>query len=186
MKALTLKIPMLVAVAVGAAACSDATAPIEAVPAESRTALVAGGSAAGTQDQSIVDIALAVNQQSGEFSTLIAALVSADLVETLDQKRQFTVFAPTDAAFAALGLDATSIGSLPTDVLTDILLYHVAPGRRFANSVVSAKQIRMLNKDFTTVSVTAAGAFIDNAQIVATDIAARNGVIHIIDSVLLP
>lgn len=142
--------------------------------------------AAPPDTPSIVDIALAVNADSGEFSTLIAAVVAADLVETLSGNRQFTVFAPTDAAFAELGLNAGTIGDLDKAELTDILLYHVAPGHRLSQSVVNAQQIRMLNKDFTHISTTEAGAFINDSMIVAVDIEARNGVIHVIDKVLLP
>src|SRR5690606_24188763 len=77
----------------------------------------------------VVEVALAVNAETGEFSTLIAALQAAGLVETLQGAGPFTVFAPTDAAFAAIDLNADNIGSLPVDALRNILLYHVAPGR---------------------------------------------------------
>lgn len=143
--------------------------------------------AAPPDTPSIVDIALAVNAENGEFSTLIAAVVAADLVETLSGNRQFTVFAPTDAAFAELGLNAGNIGELVDKAtLTNILLYHVAHGHRLSQSVVNAQQIRMLNKDFTHVSTTEAGTFINDSMIVGVDIEARNGVIHVIDKVLLP
>jgi uncharacterized surface protein with fasciclin (FAS1) repeats len=132
--------------------------------------------------QTIVEIAAG----NPNFTTLVAAVQAAGLVEVLSGNRQFTVFAPTDAAFAKLGLNAGNVGSLPKEQLTNILLYHVAPGERFANSVVNAKQIRMMNKQFTQVNVTSAGAFINESQIVATDIDASNGVIHVIDTVLLP
>jgi uncharacterized surface protein with fasciclin (FAS1) repeats len=132
--------------------------------------------------QTIVEIAVG----NPNFTTLVAALQAAGLVDVLNGNRQFTVFAPTDAAFAKLGLNAGNIGTLPKDQLTNILLYHVAPGERFANSVVNAKQIRMMNKQFTQVSVNSSGAFINDSQIVATDIDASNGVIHVIDTVLLP
>jgi uncharacterized surface protein with fasciclin (FAS1) repeats len=135
---------------------------------------------------SIVDVALAVNAETGEFSTLIAAVVAADLVATLDGNRQFTVFAPTDAAFAELGLDASNIGSLPKQALTNILLYHVAPGNRPAEDVVMSSQVRTLAKKFLKVSVTADGAYVNNAMIVLPDVFADNGVIHVIDKVLLP
>lgn len=135
---------------------------------------------------SIVDVALDVNTQTGEFSTLIAALQAADLVGALDGKGKFTVFAPTDAAFAELGLNAGNVGSLPRETLSTILLYHVARGNRLSQSVVGANQIRMLNGQFTDVSVSDAGVFIDEAQIVTVDVVAGNGVIHIIDGVLLP
>lgn len=137
---------------------------------------------------SIVEVALAVNAQTGEFDTLIAALVAADpaVLQTLSGNGQFTVFAPTDQAFADLGLDETTIGSLPQEALTNILLYHVARGRRDAADVVTSSQIRMLNRDFTEITVDSSGAYIDNAQIIATDVPAANGIIHVIDAVLLP
>ncbi len=136
----------------------------------------------------IVDVALAVNAQTGEFDTLIAALLAADpaVLNTLSGNGQFTVFAPTDQAFADIGLDETTVGNLPQGVLTDILLYHVARGNRDAADVTSSSQIRMLNGDFTEITVDSSGAYIDNAQIVATDVPAANGVIHVINAVLLP
>ncbi len=137
-------------------------------------------------EPTIVDIALAVNEETGEFSTLIAALVEADLVEVLDGRRQFTVFAPTDEAFATLGLNAGNIGTLPVEALTNILLYHVSPGERFAEDVISSTRIRTVSKGFTFPSVTADGVFINQSKILAVDIDASNGVIHIIDTVLLP
>lgn len=136
----------------------------------------------------IVDVAIAVNAQTGEFDTLIAAVLAADpaVLNTLSGNGQFTVFAPTDQAFADIGLDETTVGNLPQDVLTDILLYHVARGNRDAADVTSSSQIRMLNGDFTQITVDSSGAYIDNAQIVATDVPAANGVIHVINAVLLP
>jgi transforming growth factor-beta-induced protein len=139
--------------------------------------------AAAGGSSTIVEIALAVNAQTGEFSTLIAALSSAGLVDALNGRGQFTVFAPTDAAFAKLGLDATNIGSLPKADLTNILLYHVARGERLSGDVVSASRIRMMNGGFVFVSGTTLNS---SSNIVAVDILASNGVIHIIDTVLLP
>jgi uncharacterized surface protein with fasciclin (FAS1) repeats len=136
--------------------------------------------------ETIVDVALSVNEATGEFSTLIAALVSADLVDALAGTGPFTVFAPTDAAFAEIGLDATNIGSLPTEALADILLYHVVPARRDAASVTSVSSLTMANGGTTMIAVTQMGAFINDARIVQTDVAASNGIIHIIDAVLLP
>jgi uncharacterized surface protein with fasciclin (FAS1) repeats len=134
----------------------------------------------------IVDVALAVNEDTGEFSTLIAAVVAADLVDALSGNGQLTVFAPTDAAFAELDLNADNIGDLDTETLTGILLYHVAKGRRMAEDVVSSEQIRMLNGQFTQISLMDGGAYINDSMIVATDVPADNGVIHVIDAVLLP
>ena len=135
---------------------------------------------------SLVDVALAVNAESGEFSTLIAAVLATGLDVILSGNGQKTVFAPTDAAFAALDLNAENIGELDTATLTGILSYHVAKGRRAAEDVVRSEQIRMLNREFTSISVTDEGAFIDGARIVMTDVFADNGVIHVIDAVLLP
>ena len=136
--------------------------------------------------ETVVDVALAVNASSGEFSTLIAALQAADLVETLQGDGPFTVFAPTDAAFAELDLNASNIGDLPVATLTNILLYHVAPARRNAANVTSSTSITMVSGGSADISVTAAGAFIDGAQIVQTDVAAQNGIVHVIDAVLMP
>jgi uncharacterized surface protein with fasciclin (FAS1) repeats len=150
----------------------------------------AAGQSAGAPGRAarttIVDVALAVNAQTGEFSTLIAAVLRADLAGALAADGQRTVFAPTDAAFAKLGLDADNIDGVPLDALTDILLYHVTGGRRDAASVTDKTRIRMLNGGFTRISVQGDGAYINDAKIVAVDIAASNGIIHVIDAVLLP
>jgi uncharacterized surface protein with fasciclin (FAS1) repeats len=138
----------------------------------------------------IVDVAIAINAETGEFSTLIAAVLAADpaVLETLTGNGQFTVFAPTDAAFAELGLDATNIGSaLPQDVLTDILLYHVARGRRDSGAVLGSDRIRTLQRGFLFQD---GGVLTDNlgreANIVIVDVPAANGIIHAIDAVVLP
>jgi transforming growth factor-beta-induced protein len=163
--------------------CAEpATAPLVAGEAESRAA----ASQRPASSPTIVDVALAVNAESGEFSTLIAAVVSADLVAALSAVGQRTVFAPTDAAFAELGLDADNIGDLPAAALKDILLYHVAAGRRYAADVVSSDRIRMANGGFTRIKLMDGAAYINDSQIVVTDVEASNGVIHIIDAVLLP
>jgi uncharacterized surface protein with fasciclin (FAS1) repeats len=142
-------------------------------------------SAAGS-NLTIVETALAVNAESGEFSTLIAAVVYTGLVPTLNGKGQFTVFAPTDAAFAKLGLDAESIVTLPKKTVKNILLYHVARGERLSDDVVSSSRIRMMNKQFTKVSLMDGNAYINDAMILAVDVPAKNGVIHVIDTVLMP
>ena len=136
-------------------------------------------------ENSIVDVALAVNAQNGEFSTLIEAVLYTGLAPTLDGQGQFTVFAPTDAAFASLGITAANIRSFDKAFIKNVLLYHVARGERFAADVVAASQIRMLNKGFTTISLDG-GPQINGANIIAIDVDAGNGVIHVIDQVLLP
>jgi uncharacterized surface protein with fasciclin (FAS1) repeats len=141
---------------------------------------------------SIVDIALG----DPNFSTLVAAVVKADLVDTLNGNRMFTVFAPTNAAFdaaakAVLGAGYTGmdlVDALDKDTLTAILLYHVSPGERFSGDVVSAERIRMMNKGFVYVDGTTLVGNNSSANLVLDliDIDASNGVIHVIDFVLLP
>lgn len=141
---------------------------------------------------SIVDVAIAVNSSgpfAGAFDTLIAAVLAADpaVLATLDGKGQYTVFAPTDDAFLALGLTPDNIGTLPQDALTQILLYHVAPGNRDSGDVISSSRIRTLYGGFLMQD---SGMLTDNlgrtANIIVTDVPADNGVIHAIDAVVLP
>ncbi|MDH3510061.1 MAG: fasciclin domain-containing protein [Gammaproteobacteria bacterium] len=149
--------------------------------------------AANGPDPSLVDIAVKLNAPGGaaegQFDTLIAAVLVADpaVLETLSGYGQRTVFAPTDDAFAALGLDESNVGDLDQTVLTQILLYHVAPGRRAAVSVTRKNRIRMLFGGFLRQQ---GGVLTDNtggkATIIVTDQFAQNGVIHAIDSVVLP
>ena len=148
--------------------------------------IVAAPVAARRSGPTIVETAIAVNADSGEFSTLIAALDAAGLVGALNGNRQFTVFAPTDAAFAELGLDASNIDTLDRAALTNILLYHVTTGRKDAAAVVDADSLRMLNGQRADVEVTGAGVFVDGAHVVVADIKASNGIIHVVDAVLLP
>lgn len=142
-------------------------------------------------EPTIVDIALAVNAETGEFSTLIAALQAADLVDMFDGKGQYTVFAPTDAAFAALGITPANVASVPG--LANILAYHVTEGRRLSQSLLPAKSIEMLNSDYTYSSFMSNSVYIidnsdltANAKVTTANINASNGVIHIINQVLLP
>lgn len=158
---------------------------VVAVAALVAPATVASAEKPSAPSPTIVDVALAVNADSGEFDTLIAAVVAADLVDALSARGQRTVFAPTDAAFAAVGLDPSNVGTaFSKDVLTDILLYHVTPGRKYAADVVSSTSLKMLNGD--RAAITLSPAAIDGAPIVATDIEASNGVIHVIGGVMLP
>lgn len=167
------------------AGCADA--PTEPLAVDGTSEGRAGQSLRAAESPTLVDVAVSVNEDTGEFSTLIAAVVEAGLVDVLSARGQWTVFAPTDAAFAALGLDAANIGTaLDGDDLTEILLYHVADGRRYAADVVSSDQIRMLNGGFNDITIENGDAYIGSARIVQTDVEATNGVIHVIDAVLLP
>ncbi len=143
---------------------------------------------AASHSPTIVETAIAVNAQSGEFSDLIAAVQRAGLVDTLNGHRQFTVFAPTDAAFRQLFaiLGVTGVDQIPVDTLRAVLLYHVAPGHRLSGDVVSSSRIRTVSKGFLIPSVHDGGAWINDARIVIPDVVASNGVIHVIDKVLLP
>lgn len=166
----------MLAVVFAGAACADAASPTAVTTDASASELRPG-------TQSIVEIAVG----NPNFSTLVAAVVAADLVEALSADNQLTVFAPTDAAFGELGLNAENIAdALTKDQLTAILTYHVAEGRRAANSVVNARQISTLNGGKLSVSRRDGGAFLNDSRIIGTDISARNGIVHVIDAVLLP
>lgn len=131
----------------------------------------------------IVDIAVA----DGRFSTLVGALESAGLVEALQGQGPYTVFAPTDDAFAAL--PAGTLESLSVEQLTDILLYHVVPGKVMAADVVglNGQSADTLLDGKQLAIVTDGGTVkIGGATVVITDIVTSNGVIHVIDTVLLP
>lgn len=134
----------------------------------------------------IVEVAQAVNAQSGEFSVLIAAVVRAGLVDELSTGGPYTVFAPTDAAFGALGLNAAAVSEMPVADLTAILLYHVVPGRLLAADVLGRSSLTMASGGTTAISARNGAAFINESQIVSTDVEASNGVIHVINAVLLP
>ncbi len=140
----------------------------------------------------VVDVAIAINSEgpyAGQFDTLIAAVLAADpaVLATLSGNGQFTVFAPTDDAFTALGITPDNVGDLDQGFLTDVLLYHVARGRRYSTVILASKRIRTLERGFL---FQAGGTLTDNlgglANIIVTDIEAANGVIHAVDAVVLP
>lgn len=129
-------------------------------------------------------------ENAGNFTTLVAALRAAGLESALDGSQssaRFTVFAPTDAAFAALPPGAT-VPELLNDIprLADILLYHVAEQGLTAGFVVGSSTIDTLNGQRVDVSSTNGNFFVDQSQLVVTDVFASNGVIHVIDRVLIP
>lgn len=134
-----------------------------------------------TPQQDIVDIA----SSNGSFTTLVAAIEAAGLVDTLKGDGPFTVFAPTDAAFAKL--PAGTLEALLQDKakLTAILTYHVVPGKLMAADVVKEKSATTAQGGSLAID-TSNGVTVGGAQVVQTDIAASNGVIHVIDTVLVP
>jgi uncharacterized surface protein with fasciclin (FAS1) repeats len=152
-----------------------------------------GPALAAPPDQNIIEVVLAVNNEgpyAGQFDTLIAALLLAKPVvvnKLLGRGGKYTVFGPTDAAFETLGLNPGNIGEMSQKPLTDILLYHITKGRLYAEDVLDEERIKMLKGGFLLQN---AGVLTDNvdrdATIIATDVEASNGVIHVIDRVVFP
>ncbi len=140
------------------------------------------GAADSHEKKDIVDTAVA----AGSFKTLATALAAAGLVETLKGKGPFTVFAPTDEAFAKL--PAGTVESLLKDKekLTKILLYHVVSGKVMAKDVVKLKSAQTVQGSSVKIRAGGGKVMVDNANVVKTDIAASNGVIHVIDTVIIP
>ena len=153
-----------------------------AVAATTVLGIMAGS--AGARAADIVDTAMAADQ----FKTLTAALSAAGLVDTLKGPGPFTVFAPTDAAFAKLpaGTVETLLKPENKDQLTAILTYHVVPGSVMAADVVKLTEARTVNGNMIKVSVDGGNVMINDAKVTTADIAASNGVIHVIDAVILP
>ncbi len=135
-------------------------------------------------DKDIVQTAVA----AGQFKTLATALDAAGLVPTLEGPGPFTVFAPTDEAFAKLPAGTLQNLLKPENKaqLVAILTYHVVPGRLMASDVVKAHELKTVEGQPLEVKTSSGAVMIDNATVTATDIAASNGVIHVIDHVVLP
>ena len=132
----------------------------------------------------IIDTAVA----AGQFETLAAALGAADLVDTLKGEGPFTVFAPTDEAFAKLpaGTVETLLKPENRDQLVAILTYHVVAGKVKAADVVKLSEATTVNGAKVAITVADGGVRVNDANVIATDIMASNGVIHVIDTVILP
>ena len=132
----------------------------------------------------IVDTAVS----AGKFETLAAALDAAGLIETLKGEGPFTVFAPTDEAFAKLpeGTVENLLRPENRDQLIAVLTYHVVPGKVKAADVVKLDQATTVNGADVTITVADSGVRVDDANVIATDLGASNGVIHVIDAVILP
>jgi uncharacterized surface protein with fasciclin (FAS1) repeats len=154
------------------------------VVAAAAVALVSiGAQATGVApSKDIVDTAV----EAGSFKTLAAALQAADLISTLKGEGPFTVFAPTDAAFAKI--PKADLDALLKDkrALTDVLTYHVVSGKVMAEDVVKLTQAKTVEGSPVKIKVVDGKVMINNANVSATDIAASNGVIHVIDTVIMP
>lgn len=131
---------------------------------------------------------VAVATEAGDFTTLTAALEAADLVETLQGEGPFTVFAPTDEAFAALpeGTLEDLLKPENKDVLVKVLTYHVVPGAVMSTDLESGEVETILEDATVEVTVSDDGVMVNDANVVTADIEASNGVIHVIDKVILP
>ena len=140
--------------------------------------------AVSAQGQDLVDTAVA----AGQFKTLAAALQAAGLVDTLKGKGPFTVFAPTDAAFAKLPQGTVEELLKPENKakLTAILTYHVVAGKVMAADVLKVKDAKTVQGGSIKVNAGGGKVMVDGATVVKTDIGASNGVIHVVDSVLMP
>ena len=184
----------IAALALSVTACSSASTPLSPTSvAGASVGNIAGETATSAKPDSaaaanpgsltIVGIVL---QDDGEFDVLEAAVVRARLVDTLNGHAQYTVFAPTDLAFVTtLGVAneaaaINAVNTMPVETLTDILLFHVTHGRRDSQSVLAAPTYQMLNGAKLTRSQLSAAGF------TATDISASNGIVHVINAVLLP
>ena len=178
------------ALAIAIAACSSAASPSAApttaptaTPAPTAAAPSTAPSASAAMTKDIVETAT----EAGSFKTLLTAVKAAGLVETLQGKGPFTVFAPTDAAFAAL--PAGTLDGLLKDpaALKKILLYHVVSGSVRSDQVVGLTSATSVEGSPVAIAVKDGTVYLnDSAKVVTADVMASNGVIHVIDTVLLP
>jgi uncharacterized surface protein with fasciclin (FAS1) repeats len=146
-------------------------------------AMVNRGTAADkAAEKDIVDTAVG----GGSFKTLVTAVKAAGLVETLKGKGPFTVFAPTDEAFAKLPAGTLEALLKDKDKLTAVLTYHVVPGKVMAADVVKLKTADTVQGSAVTIEAGKDGVKVDGAKVVKTDIVCSNGVIHVIDAVIVP
>lgn len=159
-------------------------AVLTAVSAPLGTAAAQGAARDVEATPTIVEVAVS----AGQFNTLVAAVKAAGLVETLSGKGPFTVFAPTDAAFAKLPAGTVEALLADKEKLTAILTYHVIPGRVTAADIVAAggARAKTVNGQELSVVLRDGKVYAGGAQVVTADVAASNGVIHVVDTVLLP
>lgn len=174
-------------ISIAAAACNSSVPTAPSNPAAgTATELTAKPEYAAAAKPGNVTIVGLVTQDDGEFDVLQAAVMRAGLVDALNGSTQYTVFAPTDTAFVstlAVANEAAALAVVNTmdqATLRNILLFHVANGRRNSNSVLAAPSYTMLNGDKLTRTQLSAAGF------AATDISASNGIVHVINGVLLP
>lgn len=141
-----------------------------------------GGKYGEKKSKDIVDTAI----ENGNFTTLVKAVQAADLVDTLKGEGPFTVFAPTDEAFAKIPADTLNELISDKSALTGVLTYHVVAGKVMAKDVVALNEAKTVQGQSVGINVKNGKVFVDNAQVVITDIKTSNGIIHVIDSVIMP
>lgn len=148
------------------------------------TFLMSGCNGDQMPKKDIVDTAVA----AGNFNTLVAAVKAADLVQTLKGKGPYTVFAPTDAAFAKLPSGTLDTLLMPQNKskLAGILTYHVVAGKVMAADVIKMSQAKTVNGQMLSIRTIGSTVKVDEANVIKTDIECSNGVIHVIDAVVLP
>ncbi len=183
MNRLTAVVSLLLVAVFVLAACAPAPAP-EPTPMPEPTAIPEPTPEPAPEVLDIVDTAVA----DGRFTTLVAAVQAAELVDTLKGEGPFTVFAPTDDAFAALPEGTLESLLLPENkqTLTDILLYHVVAGKVMAADVVGLDSATTALGADVNIKVDMGNVYINDAQVIITDIETSNGIIHVIDTVILP
>ena len=180
-KKLGITTSLLAAIALSAGACSSSNTKHQATAAQPAQPAASSEGEATQPAQSIVDIAAS----AGSFNTLVTALKSAELVEALQGNGPFTVFAPTDAAFAKLPAGTVEALLKDKEALKKVLTYHVVAGKVMASDVVNITSAKTLQGQNIAVDASQ-GVMINNASVVKADIVASNGVIHVIDTVLIP
>jgi uncharacterized surface protein with fasciclin (FAS1) repeats len=172
----------LAVVALTAAACgssnSKSDSKSDAKPAEE----AAASDMAPNTDTTIVAVAIA----NPDFSTLVTAVTKAGLVDTLSGPGPFTVFAPTNAAFAKIPAERLNAILADKAQLTKVLTYHVVPGEVMAADLQPTQMVKTVEGQDLDIKVTDGAATVNGCNIVKTDIKASNGVIHVVDCVLLP
>jgi uncharacterized surface protein with fasciclin (FAS1) repeats len=172
-------------VAVAACSGSPGTTIDAGAPAPAAAPAVAPAAAPAprqTSPGSIVQVA----QSAGQFNTLVTALQAAGLVSTLEGPGPFTVFAPTDAAFAKIPSSTLNALLADKDQLTKVLTYHVVPGKVMASQISNGQSVATVEGQPVTFTVAGSSVKVNDATVVQADVAASNGVIHAIDTVLMP
>jgi uncharacterized surface protein with fasciclin (FAS1) repeats len=139
-----------------------------------------------SRKNNLMELLVGINQHIGEFSTLVMGLSLTGLYGTLESQDYFTLLAPTDAAFAKLGITIENIDTLPIDMLTRLLRHHITSGTHYSGSIMTNSTMKMLDGKPTRVSFIDTDTYVDNARIISMDVDAGNGVLHIVDTVLLP